>query len=104
MLKSDLEKLLSKYLFVEGIVKKTIIVSNKKKADVESQLDKIQRIIKVNGSYDYLLALPIHQLTSEKLEELKKQIQDKKELFKKTKETSVETIWTDDLHEFKKAL
>ena len=103
-LKADIEKLLSKYLFVEGIVKKTIVVSNRKKADVEAQLDKIQRIIKVDGSYDYLLALPIHQLVSEKLDELKKQIQDKKDLFKATKETAVETMWTNDLHEFKKAL
>lgn len=50
------------------------------------------------------MALPIHQLTSEKLDELKKQIQDKKDLFKTTKETAVETTWTNDLHEFKKAL
>jgi DNA topoisomerase-2 len=103
-LKADIEKLLSKYLFVEGIVKKTIVVSNRKKADVEAQLDKVQRIIRIDGSYDYLLALPIHQLTAEKLDELKKQIQDKKDLFKTTKETTVETMWTNDLHEFKKAL
>ena len=92
------------YLFVEGIVKKTIVVSNRKKADVEAQLDKVQRIIRIDGSYDYLLALPIHQLTTEKLDELKKQIQDKKDLFKTTKETTVETMWTNDLHEFKKVL
>lgn len=103
-LKADIEKLLSKYLFVEGIVKKTIIVSNRKKTDVEMQLNKIDRIIRIDGSYDYLLALPIHQLTSEKLNELKKQIQDKKDMFKATKETAVETMWTNDLHEFKKAL
>lgn len=103
-LKTGIERLLSKYLFVEGIVKKTIVVSNRKKADVEAQLDKADRIIKVDGSYDYLLALPIHQLTAEKLDELKKQIHEKKDLFKKTKETTVETMWTDDLHEFKKAL
>ena len=103
-LKADIEKLLSKYLFVEGIVKKTIIVSNRKKTDVEMQLNKIDRIIRIDGSYDYLLALPIHQLTSEKLNELKKQIQDKKDLFKAMKETAVETMWTNDLHEFKKAL
>ena len=103
-LKADIEKLLSKYLFVEGIVKKTIIVSNRKKTDVEMQLNKIDRIIRIDGSYDYLLALPIHQLTSEKLNELKKQIQDKKDLFKAMKETAVETMWTSDLHELKKAL
>ena len=103
-LKADIEKLLSKYLFVEGIVKKTIVVSNRKKTDVEAQLDKVQRIIRIDGSYDYLLALPIHQLTAEKLDELKKQIQDKKDLFKTTKETTVEMMWTNDLHEFKKAL
>jgi len=103
-LKSDLEKLVSKYLFVQGIVKKTIVVSNKKKAEIETQLCKIDKIIKVDGDYSYLLSMPIHSLTAEKLEELKKQIEEKKALFKTTKETPIENIWTYDLGEFKKAL
>lgn len=103
-LKADIEKLLSKYLFVEGIVKKTIVVSNRKKTDVEAQLDKVDRITKIDGSYDYLLAIPIYQLTAEKLEELKRQILEKKDLFKKTKETTAEAMWLGDLKELRKKL
>ena len=93
-----------KYLFVKGIVDKTIIVSNKKKDDIVKQLEKIDKIIKVDGSYDYLLRMPIHSLTVEKLAELKKQIVDGKEELKKTKETTIETMWLNDLHDLKKFL
>lgn len=103
-IKTDVEKLVSKYLFVQGIVKKTIVVANKKKAEIEAQLEKNDKIIKVDGTYDFLLSMPIHSLTTEKLEELKKQIDEKKELFKTTKETTVETMWTSDMSAFKKSL
>lgn len=103
-LKSDIEKLLSKYLFVKGIVDKTIVVSNKKRAEIESQLEKIDKIVKCDGSYDYLLAMPIHQLTKEKLDELKDKIAATKEQFKTVKETTIQAMWTSDLTEFKKIL
>lgn len=103
-LKSDVERLLSKYLFVKGIVDGTIVVSKKTKEQVYGQLGKVKGIIKVDGDYSYLTSMPIHSLTKEKMEELRSQIEEKKALFKSTKETPVEAMWTNDLHEFKKAL
>ena len=103
-LKSDIEKLLSKYLFVKGIIDKTIVVANKKKEDIIKQLEKVDKIIKVNGTYEYLLALPIHSLTKERLEELKKQIEESKAEFKRVKGTTIQEMWTADLHELKKVL
>ena len=103
-LRKSLGQLASKYLFVKGIIDKTIVVANKKKDDIVKQLEKIDKIIKVDGSYDYLLRMPIHSLTVEKLAELKKQIVDGKEELKKTKETTIETMWLNDLHDLKKVL
>lgn len=103
-IRSDLEKLSSKYLFVKGIVEGTIVVSKKTKDEIIKQLEKNQKILKIDGSYDYLLAMPIHSLTKEKLEELKNQIVLKKDEFNRIKAKTIEQMWTDDLHELKKAL
>lgn len=103
-IKNNLEILVSKYVFVKAVVDKKVIVSNKKKDDIIKQIEKLDKVIKVDDSYDYLLKMPIYQLTFEKLEELKKQIQEAKDNYKVTKETSIQTMWTNDLHELKKVL
>lgn len=103
-LKSKLVMLSSKYLFIEAIVNNKLVVNKKKKDEIVAQLEKLEKIKKVNDSYDYLLALPIHSLTKEKMEELKKQIEDGKDEYKKIKETAIETMWLDDLAELRKAL
>lgn len=103
-LKSKISEFVSKYTFVLGIVKKTIIVSNKKKDDIIKQIDPIDKIIKIDGNYDYLLRMPIHSLTTEKLAELKQQIIDTKAEFDKVKATTIQDMWLGDLHELKKVL
>jgi len=87
----------SKYLFVKGVTEGTIIVNNKKKVEIESQLDSVEKIIKKEGSYDYLLRMPIHSLTEEKKDELKSKIHSMKEDLKKLKETSSDSIWADEI-------
>ena len=103
-IKKSLEELSSKYLFVKAIVDKTIVVANKKKDDIVKQIEKQPKILKQDGSYEYLLRMQIYNLTTEKLEELKCQIKSKKEEFDNIKKTSVEDMWTNDLHELKKVL
>ena len=103
-IKNSLAKLASKYYFVKGIVDETIIVNKRKKDNIVSQLEKIDKIKPINGTYNYLLEMPIHSLTHEKLEELKQQIEDGKEEYKKTKETSIQDMWLADLKELQKCL
>ena len=97
-------QLSSKYLFIKGVVDKTIIVSNKKKDDIIKQLEKIEKIQKVDGSYDYLLRIPIYQLTKEKIDELKEEIKNKKAEYDKVKNETIENMWLEDLKELKKVL
>ena len=103
-LKQKLTKLASKYYFIKGVVDGTIIVSKRKKDNIIEQLEKIDKICKVDGSYDYLLAMQISSLTIEKMEELKKQIEDGKEEYKTVKSTTIQDMWLADLHELKKVL
>ena len=99
-----LTQLASKYYFVKGIIDGSIIVNKRKKDNIIAQLEKIEKIKPIDGSYDYLLQMPIHSLTQEKLEELKKQIEEGKEEYKKTKETSIQDMWLADLKELQKCL
>lgn len=103
-LKSKISELVSKYTFVLGIVKKTIIVSNKKKDDIIKQIDPIDKIIKIDGSYDYLLRMQISKLTTEELVALKQQILDTKQEYLTIKGTTINDMWIRDLSELKKVL
>lgn len=103
-MKNSLIKLASKYYFVHGIVNGTIVVNKRKKDNIIAQLEKIEKIYKIDGSYEYLLSMPIHSLTQERLEELKKQIEDGKEEYKRVRNTSIQDMWISDLKELQKCL
>ena len=102
-LKKQLAKDYSKYLFCSGIIKKTIKVSNVKKDDIVKQLEAIEKIVKVDGSYNYLINMPIHSVSKETMEELKKKIEAAKEEYKKIKATTIQDMWLEDLDSLKKA-
>lgn len=99
-----LTQLASKYYFIKGVVDGQIVVSKRKKENIIAQLEKFEKIKKANGSYDYLLAMQIYNLTQEKMEELKKLIEDGKDEYKKTKATTIQDMWLADLKELQKCL
>jgi hypothetical protein len=99
-----LTQLASKYYFIKGVVDGQIVVSKRKKENIIAQLEKFEKIKKANGSYDYLLAMQIYNLTQEKMEELKKLIEDGKEEYKKTKATTIQDMWLADLRDLQKCL
>ena len=103
-LKADLEKMVSKYLFCKGIIEKTLIVSNRKKDDIEKDLEKIEKIVKVDGTYDYLLRIPISQITKEEMERLKESIKARKDEFLLAKNKSEKDMWIEDLDKLEKEL
>ena len=65
------------------IINKEIDINNKKRSEIEILLEENEfpKLDKFNDksklSYDYLLAMPIYNLTNEKIEELKNQKNDK---------------------------
>jgi DNA topoisomerase-2 len=99
--KRDLDFLNSRYVFVKGVVDGKILVNNKTKSNIVGQLDKIDKIIKEEDSYDYLLRMPIYSLTKEKLDEIKKKIKDTKELITTLKNKKSEEMWLEDLENVK---
>ena len=94
-----------KVKFILAVIEKEIKINNKTKDKIESNLVKhdypkmTNGIENDNGNYNYLLGMNLWSLTYEKVEELKKQEEDKKEQLKILKNKKVEDIWKDELEE-----
>jgi DNA topoisomerase-2 len=93
-----------KVKFILLIVEKKLIVSNRKKTDIEEDLIKL-KFPKLgtnkddkNINYNYLLSLPIYNLTYEKIEELKKQNEDKQTEYDELFKLSEKDIWLSELN------
>ena len=84
------ELLTSRYIFIKSVIDGDIIVTNTKKCDIIKQIKKVNGVIEKDGLYDYLLNMPIHSLTKEKVTMLKSKIKvlmvDTKSLKRKTEQ------------------
>jgi hypothetical protein len=60
------------------IIRYLIIVNNKSKDEILKQIESLA-IEMIDGSYDYLLRMPIYSLTKEMFEKLKEDFGSKKE-------------------------
>jgi DNA topoisomerase-2 len=101
-LEAQLKVISWKVKFILMIVEKKLEVNNKKKSDIEAELEK-HKFMKNDNSYNYLLSMPIYNLTNEKIEELKKQEKDKQAEFDALVEKTPEQLWTKDLEELETA-
>ena len=99
-----LRKDISKYTFVNGVVEGKIVIGNRKTADIEKELDGVNRIIRIDGSYNYLLGLPMRSMTKETLDKLKEEMFALKADLDKVKAASPEDLWLEDLKGLDKLL
>jgi len=97
-----------KVKFILLIVEKKLDINNKKKHEIEDKLKELKfpkfgtSFLKnsdgdSNKTYDYLLSMPIYNLTWEKIEELKKQKDDKESEHEEIKAKSPENMWYEEL-------
>lgn len=97
VIKKSLRISASKYLFVKAVIDGTVLVNNKKKDEIVAQLDAIENIVPDEGSYDFLLRMPIYSLTEEKVQDLLQEIKKGKEAFGLLNETEETALWLEDL-------
>ena len=88
----------SKIKFIIDIINGDIIIMNIKIKDIEEQLEK-REYYKYNDSYDYLLKMPISQLTLERKESLENEVKQLKINIDTLKEMSIIDIWQLELNE-----
>lgn len=98
IMEEDYNLLSSKIRFITDIIDGNIIIMNIKIKDIEDQLEK-KEYYKNNESYDYLLRMPISQLTMEKKEALEKEVKILKDKIDNLKDMSIVTIWENELNE-----
>lgn len=91
----------SKYLFIKNIVEEKLIINKRKKSDIEIDLEKIENILKKEGSFDYLLRMPIISITEEELIKLENKIKMAKEELDKLKSMTEQQMWLSDLDALK---
>ena len=92
----------SKYTWCKGIIDESIVIKNKKKDDIVKHLDKIDKIIEKDGSYNYLLNMPMSSITKEKMTELTEKIKALKDKIKELQKETIEEMWLADLDEIEK--
>ena len=92
----------SKYVWCKGVIDETIHIKNKKKDDIVKQLEKTDKIVPKDGSFNYLLNMPMSSITKEKMAELTEKIKNLKELIKETQKQTIADMWLADLDEIEK--
>jgi len=108
LLEFQLKLISYKVKFILMIIEKKLIVNNKKKSDIEEELEKLKfpRLGKnrndTDVSYNYLLSMPIYNLTKEKIDELKNQEEDKNIEYNTLDSMSVHDIWLNELNKIEK--
>lgn len=98
----EIDKILleSKAEFIRAVIAGEIMVSNRPKKEILSQLEKHNpAFMKTDDvtSYDYLLNMPIYSLTKERYDELRKKVAEKKSQIKELKSKSERDLWQEDL-------
>jgi DNA topoisomerase-2 len=88
----------SKIKFITDIINGDIIIMNIKIKDIEEQLEK-KEYYKYNDNYDYLLKLPISQLTLERKENLENEVKLLKTNIDNLRDMSIINIWELELND-----
>ena len=102
-LEIEIKLLSEKIRFIMGYLDKKITLYNKKLIEVEQQLESL-KFDKKEGSFNYLVNLPLVSLTKEKLDKLNNELDDKNKLLSDTRGITSGQMWTRELDELYKLL
>lgn len=95
---NDLKRMASRYFFIKAVTEDQIILNKKSKDEVLKQIQAFEKVIPdEDGSYEFLLKMPLYSLTTEKMQEQLDGIKDKKFLLDEYKSKDPKTFWEDDL-------
>ena len=87
----------SKVKFIKHVISGKIIVFNKKKEFIITQISQVGDLVKVDNSWDYLLDMKLWSLSLEKITELENKTTNMQSELKVLKETSVNQMWNSEL-------
>ena len=93
----------NKARFINDIIQGKLKVNNVAKDIIVKYLDD-NKYDRVDGSYTYLLSMPIYSLTKERFEELLKQKADKEAEIESTNKTEPKHMYISDLEQLKRTI
>lgn len=102
-LADEISVLDGKARFIRGVIDGQVVLANAPKAGIVSQVQALG-IPKWEGSYDYLLSMPIYSLTQEKYEDLQVKHKEKVAERLRVEATSPTDFYLTDLKDLRKQL
>lgn len=102
-LENDIQHLDARMKFILCVIDGELKILNEKSESIEKQLVNLE-FDKREGSYDYLIKLPIQSLTLEKKEELLNRYTEKDAEYKRLKQQTIHELYFSDLIELEKNL
>jgi len=103
-LENERAQVQSKLSFLQSVMTGALNINHRDEDRVVEEMASIAGIIHHNGSFDYLLSLPIRSFSEQKLSALKNKLHDLRSRLKVLKKTTAEKIWEEDLTALEKAL
>jgi DNA topoisomerase-2 len=95
----DIQLLENKIRFIKEVVAENITVHKMRKDDLEKRLTT-DGYMKHQDSYDYIMRIPIYNLTIDKVEELEREKKKADEEIDRVKAIDIKSWWSDELDEF----
>lgn len=99
----ELDALKYKMKFIEDVLEDRIVINRKKRDEIVEQLVKKKYPQQNNDKYEYLLSMPIHSFTYEKIEDMKDKITNKEEEINLLESKTEKELWVEELEEFRAA-
>ena len=107
MLEKDVSLLEIKIRFIMDFINSKLVINNKRKHEIEEQLKELnyptnkelmsKYNIVENDDYQYLLKMPIYNLTRDKIEEFQSELAENEKKYKELSNKTINTLWEDDL-------
>ena len=116
VLQNIIDLMTNKIRFILMVVEEELIINKRKKSEIEvdlithefpklsNKMDDDNNEDNTNASYDYLLTMPIYQLTFEKIEELKSKMDKKQSEYDILNKLTPVDIWKSELNSLKEIL
>jgi len=108
LLEKELRHLFNKARFVEEVIAKKLLIMNVDEAIIVENLEKngfdkenVKDDEENSGGYNYLLKMQVRTFTSNKVKQLRGEIEEKNNKLNHMKSTSEKQLWLNDLEEFK---
>jgi DNA topoisomerase II len=100
-LEEDMKIMENKIRFIKSVISNELQISKMKKVELEECLYN-SKYIKVNETYDYLLRIPIYNLTLDKVEDLEKEHKKTMDNLHAVYSKNEKILWLEELDTFEK--